>query len=197
MADESQERSHARRDRTSNFVASGLAVFISLTTLALAIRSDRIQERMLEASIWPALEYGTGNRGDEGAAVVTLSVGNSGVGPAKLRTFQLLYGGEPVRNARDLVSRCCALGERQLLTITSSVRTRVLKAGEDLTFLRVPQEGNEADVWERLNQERFKVRALGCYCSVLDNCWILDSDREEPEPVAACPAVPADQQWSG
>src|SRR5690606_9891318 len=37
---------------------------------------------------------------------------------------------------------------------------------------------------------RHKVRLRACCCSVLDDCWLLDSEQDEPAPVKACSAPP-------
>ena len=49
---------------------------------------------------------------------------------------------------------------------------------------------------EALSGERHKVRLRACYCSVLDDCWLLDSDRDDPESVRQCPRKPA-VLWGG
>lgn len=185
------------RGRFSNYLASAFAIGVSMISLSVAISSNRTQERLLAASVWPALEYGTGNRDDEGKDVISMTVGNSGVGPARLRSFQVLHDGRPAPNAASLLNQCCGLGSEPAFTVTSGTRARVLKAGDELKFLRVPRENNKPEVWDRFNRERFKTRVLACYCSVLDACWVMDSDQAEPTPVAACPDVPDQQAWSG
>lgn len=183
--------------RLSNYLASAFAIGVSMISLSVAISSNRTQERLLAASVWPALEYGTGNRGADGSDVISMNVGNSGVGPARLRSFQVLYQGQPAPNAASLLTQCCGLADAPAYTVTSGVRGRVLKAGEELSFLLLPREKNDAAVWDRFNRERFNARVQACYCSVLDACWRLDSDLAEPEPVASCPDVPDAQEWSG
>jgi len=187
----------AARGRLSNYLASAFAIGVSMISLGVAFSSNRTQERLLAASVWPALEYGTGNRSEDGRDEISMTVANSGVGPARLRSFQVLHDGKPTPNAARLLNQCCGLGDEPAFTVTSGTRARVLKAGDELRFLRVPRETNAAAVWERLNRERFKTRVLACYCSVLDACWMMDSEQAEPLPLATCPEVPDDQEWSG
>lgn len=180
------------------FLASASAVVLSIVSLGVAISANRTQERLLAASVWPSLEYGTGNRDDDGADVITLSIGNSGIGPARLRTVQVLYGDQPAEDSAALLRSCCELAKgTKLTTITSSTRARVLKPGEDVSFLRLPLANNDGALWQRFNKERFAVRVKACYCSVLDECWMLDSTAIEPVPTKACPAVPDGEQWHG
>ena len=64
-------------------------------------------------------------------------------------------------------------------------------------LVKVTVEATTPDaIWNALNQERQNIRMRACYCSVLDDCWIFDSEREDPEPVARCPA-PGPVLWRG
>jgi hypothetical protein len=65
-----------------------------------------------------------------------------------------------------------------------------------MTLLRMPRPNPSTPVWEALSGERHKVRLRACYCSVLDDCWLLDSDRDDPEPVRQCPRKPT-VLWGG
>lgn len=42
-------------------------------------------------------------------------------------------------------------------------------------------------------QRRFAFRI--CYCSLYRECWVGDSEADEPVPVAACGITPADTLW--
>jgi hypothetical protein len=183
--------------RSQRYFASALAVIVSLISLGVALSANRTQERLLAASVWPALEFGTGNRSDDGADEITLVIGNSGVGPARLRGFQLYYDGEHAPNVAALLQRCCGLGDGATDTVTSGTRGRVLKAGDQIVIIRLPKATNAEDLWQRFNRERFRVEAHACYCSVLDDCWNFDSTHMDPAPVASCPVLSADEEWSG
>src|SRR5262245_32835705 len=93
------ECSHRYLDRRFSIV-------VSLITLWVAVSSNRTQERMLAASVWPTLEYGTGNRDDGGKDVISLEISNNGVGPARLRGLQVYYAGQRIHNSVDLLNRC-------------------------------------------------------------------------------------------
>ena len=193
---------HGRRDPAHNagtvgILATASAVVLSIVSLSVAISANRTQERLLAASVWPTLEFGTGNRGDDGSDVVSLTIGNSGIGPARIRSFQVFFEGEATPDSVALLRRCCELGKGKLTTITSSTRARVLKAGENVEFMRLPRANNDDALWERLNLQRFNVQVKACYCSVLDDCWTLDTETVEPVAIEACPVLPAAEQWDG
>jgi hypothetical protein len=185
-------------DQSQRYLASAFAVVVSLISLWVAFSANRTQERLLAASVWPMLEYGTGNRDDDGRDMISLEIGNNGVGPARLRGVEVLYDGQRVHNSIDLLKRCCQLASgTPIQTITSGTRGRVLKAGDTIQFMRLPKDNNNADVWNSFNIERFKIEVHACYCSVLDDCWTLASSRTEPEPVRSCPALAVEDEWDG
>lgn len=178
------------------YVIGGAAVLISAISLYVAVSANQTQERLLAASTWPFVQYGTGNRLDDGTAAISFTLHNAGVGPARVMSVQLLYGGQPMPDSAALLRACCAQPGANATTITSGPE-RVLVAGEEVTFLRIDRAMVDAPVWDALNRERFKAQLRACYCSVLDACWMLDSASGEPQPVAVCPALPAEQRFRG
>ena len=185
-------------DHSQRYLASAFAVVVSMISLWVAFSANHTQERLLAASVWPTLEYGTGNRDDQGRDLIIMEIDNNGVGPARLRGVQVFYDGKRAGNSVELLQLCCGLGEKQpVQTVTSGTRGRVLKAGDKIEFMMLPMETNDADLWKRFNQERFKVEVRACYCSVLDDCWTMSSMRTEPEPVRSCPAISVEEEWNG
>ena len=184
-------------DLVRNNLASGVAVLVSVISLGVAVSANRTQERLLAASAWPALEFDTGNRARDGTHEITLTLGNNGVGPARLRGVQLFYKGKFSGDSRRLLQQCCAPGNSPVNDITSGTRGRVLKAGDQIVLMTLSKVSNSDELWQRLDRERFDVTVRACYCSVLDDCWIFDSAHMDPEPVRSCPVLPAGEEWSG
>lgn len=177
------------------YMIGGTAVLISAISLYVANSANRTQERMMAASTWPHVQYGTGNRLEDGSSSITLNLHNAGVGPARIKTVQVFADGAPMADAASLLKTCCAAQDR-VQTVTSHPE-RVLVAGEEMTFLRYDEKIADPAVWAKFNRARFDVRLLACYCSVLDDCWMLDSDLDDPTPVKNCPAVPPEQRFRG
>ncbi len=178
------------------YVIGGAAVAISAISLWVALSANQTQERLLAASTWPHLQFGTGNRLDDGTMAISFILHNAGVGPARVRSVVLSYDGKPVRYGGELLQACCGLGDGPLTTITSDP-VRVLVAGEEIVFLRLDASGANPAVFEALNRERWKVSVEACYCSVLGDCWMFDSEVAEPQPIASCPAVSDDRRYRG
>jgi hypothetical protein len=178
------------------YVIGGAAVAISALSLWLAVGANETQERLLAASTWPYAQFSTGNRLDDGTSAITLNLHNAGVGPARVKWVTVEHGGAPRTDSVALLKACCG-GSGKLVTTITSDPARVLVAGEQVTFMRFDEAAADPEVWKAFNRERFKLRVRACYCSVLDACWILDSTRREPEPVAQCPAIAEDDRWHG
>lgn len=186
----------APRRRGADVMIGAAAVLISAVSLGLAISANHTQERLLAASTWPFLQYGTGNRTEEGESAITLMLYNGGIGPARIHTLQVLLDGKPQFDAANLLLACCNPQSKPVSTVTSA-GAGVLAADADARFLMMSEKDNDPAVWATFNRRRFDVRVLACYCSVLKECWTFDSQAQEPEPVAACPGVAEADRWHG
>lgn len=174
----------------------GLGVLmISVVSLVVAVSANRTQERMLAASVWPSLQFATSNVSVDGEPQITFDLLNRGVGPARVQWAEVSLQGEPMPDLRTLLARCCG-DESATNSFTSGIQRRVLAAGENVQVVHMDKDGSEAAVYDALNLARQGVSLRACYCSVLDDCWLLDTRRTEPEPVDACPAPPA-VPWHG
>jgi hypothetical protein len=172
------------------------AVLVSMTSISISLIGNRTQERLLAASVWPYLSFNSGNTSDDGQRqVISLAVANSGNGPARIREFALEYGHKNAASASRLLQDCCNL--KPEIVLTSPVVGKVLRPGEQVTLLQVPFAAEIADGWHRLDKARFEFVLSACYCSTLNECWTVRSDRNDPEPTAACRDMPREEQWHG
>ena len=197
MVEPKSSRRKVFRGYVREHLPSILAILVSVVSLGVALSSNRTQERLLAASAWPTLEFGTGNRSDSGTDEITLVLGNNGVGPARLRGVRVFYRGEFSADSRRLMQRCCAAGDSPFIAVTSGTRGRVLKAGDRIVLMTLPTDTNSNELWQRLDRARTDITVQACYCSVLDDCWIFDSTRMDPEPVRSCPVLSAEEEWNG
>jgi hypothetical protein len=162
-------------------------VLISVASLWVAVRSGQIQERTLAASVWPYLEVGTSDVTDSGTHIILYTVENKGVGPALLKWFTISYGGRAFGDPRELLKACCGFTGN---AITSTIHDRVIAARESIDFVKVLPGHMTPAEYARLDQANGKLGVHACYCSVLDDCWMLEPPKEQPTPVRACPPSP-------
>lgn len=185
-------RLFSNQQRFEILIAFGL-LLISVVSVYVAYSANRTQERILAASVWPSLTFGTSDLSPDGAPQLSLDLLNRGVGPAKVRWAEVLYGGEPVSGPRSLLAACCGVDADAagLTVINTAIQRRVVGAGEWIQFLRIQPADASAPAYEALGASIDGVRVRLCYCSVLEQCWLLRSELPEPVPVRACPATPA------
>ena len=75
----------------------GVAVIaISVASLWVASGESRTQQRILAASVWPYLQYGSSNATPDGKYEINLIIANNGIGPARIKWFTMYYKGKPV-----------------------------------------------------------------------------------------------------
>ena len=172
------------------------AVLVSIASVTISVLGNRTQERLLAASVWPYLSFASGNTSDDGQKQeIAIGVANSGNGPARIRDFGLEYDHHRVASGSDLLEQCCGMRPSRLLT--SPIVGRVLRPGEAITLLKLQLTPDIAEGWHRLDKARFGFVLSACYCSTLNECWNIASDKSDPAPVERCNDTPREQQWHG
>jgi hypothetical protein len=167
--------SPGRMDRWLS-IAAGVgaicAVAVSLYQAALA----REQQR---ASAWPYLSQS--NSYVEGQPY-TRQVENQGVGPARVRTFEVLVDGRPVRTWNAAMRAMTGKADSGLI-YTSFGRGIVLPPGTTRTLLRLPPGDLAREFWEGAQT---RLETVICYCSIYEECWRVGAGTREPVAVRAC-----------
>ena len=168
-------------------IVGASAIVISLASLWVAVREGQTQERILSANVWPFLQFSTADVTPAGVDEIDFQLQNAGVGPARIVWLTLYRDGKAYRTARDAFLACCEARSGPPM-ITAGLQDRVLTASQTVTFIHLPLRANDRTLWHRLDyaREHFYVRA--CYCSVLDDCWLLDSRSKNPTLIGGCPS---------
>jgi len=195
------KRSHAPFDRALELAVAMAALITSATSIWLSLSQGDDMARLVQAQSWPYLEYESSNTGETGPEI-DIGVRNAGVGPAKVKSFSILYGGTPVRGWTALIKACClpdgtptgepldfpALTDNKM--VSSKLIQRVLRASDTAILLHLPKTGANAALWNKLDDARFKLELQVCYCSVFDECWISNLRSTEQRQVRTCPVDP-------
>ena len=178
---------HSRID----LIIGVLAIVLSCVSVFIAIGHGRTMEKLVAANTWPNIDYTTGNNAD-GEDRVTLDLRNTGVGPARIETFEVFYNGNPMPDSRALADACCGINKESRKKLgpisytVDTVRNIVLPAREKLSFISVAKKQVPAQIWDAANTGRFNVEVKLCYCSVFDECWFYDSALPRPSRVDQC-----------
>lgn len=192
-------RPAARRTGRAHFdvIVSIAAIFISAVSLFVAIEHGKTERNLVAANVWPFPRAILSN-GYDTKHSTAIGVSNGGVGPAKIRSFELFYRGVPISSGLDLLRKCCGLGAGNAAvktafpngTSNSIVDETVLRPGEENVVLRVAPSATAPQITDRLKQVSVltQIRFRVCYCSVLDQCWISDLRSLRTVPVNECRA---------
>ena len=188
-----------------DMVVAFSALFISVVSLGVAILHGHTMEtmananaRLVAASSWPFLAYGAGTNTVNGVTGVHMSVYNSGVGPAKIESAELLWKGVAYRESKAFLKACCNLDAASTRFDSSLLSNIVLRAGQSTEFLGFTQSADPA-VFAALQRATFSrdLQLIICYCSIFDECWKNDLSTLslKPAPVQVCtpPKVPYDE----
>ncbi|HEY1838066.1 MAG: hypothetical protein WBQ17_14710 [Rhizomicrobium sp.] len=207
MTDENRPASGIRRffhKRVTDIVIAVAALFVSAISLWVGVRTENANEQLVAASTWPFLQVQISNATPDEKLDLRFQVVNTGVGPAKIESFEVFWKGKPYRSAAELLKQCCGFKEYKATSpeaknhtrlMTGSVQGIVLRAGEAETFIHYPLGTDNVAIWNSLDKARDQMTYRVCYCSVLDECWRSELQSElyirgqlHPQRVTKCPA---------
>lgn len=183
------------------YLVTAAVLVISVISLWVAIGTEDANRRMVAASSWPFLEMQLNNLDQQAHSRIDFYVVNSGVGPAKIESFQLFWNGKAYSDALEYLHDCCGLDirlhEKQKYfpniapIITGVSAGTVLRAGDARSVLSVPLGADNAALWHALDKARGRTTFHACYCSVFDECWQSNLEGLNPKPIDKCPVVSA------
>jgi len=192
------------RKRVADIVVAVVALFVSIVSLWIGVRTENANEQLVAASSWPFLQIQVDNADPDAKLDLQFRVANAGVGPAKVESFEVFWKGVPFRTADELLGRCCGYkvvlatspeAKNHTPLIIGTVQGVVLRAGDTATFIHYRLNADNFTVWTALDKARDQMTYRICYCSVLDECWRTDTQSERalparlhPEQVSKCPA---------
>jgi hypothetical protein len=171
---------HSRAHKTGHtwvdMTVAFSALFLSLVSLGVAILHGRTMEKMADANAhlvaansWPFLSYGAGTMTVDGVPTITMHLGNSGVGPAKVESVELVWKGVAYRTDKDFLKACCNLNGTYDNDLLSN---EVLRAGVNVDFIGLKQSSDPA-AFTTLQRVMLSpdLQLNVCYCSIFDECW--------------------------
>lgn len=166
-------------------VLSVAGVFIAVVALFAALSESAAVREQTAATVWPFVQFSTENSVSDDSAEFTMEFTNSGVGPARMRTMKLVLEGEPINDWEHAVTR---LGGQLTDGVGRNfIGNRVLSPGEKVVSFRTT-DPDLARRFEAVVANSNSFIAF-CYCSIFDECWLSDSQRDlqNPETVEECP----------
>lgn len=209
MSDASKPPSGFRRifhKRVTDIVIAVAALFVSAISLWVGVRTESANEQMVSASTWPFLQVQISNADTNAKLDLQFMVVNTGVGPAKIESFEVFWKGKPYRSAAELMAACCGYkvvlatspdAKNHTPLLVGTVQGIVMRPGDTETFIHYPMNADNRDVWTKLDNAREQMTYRICYCSVLNECYRSELVSElyvrghlHPEEVSSCPVPP-------
>lgn len=194
---------HSRAD----LILALLAIVLSAISLWVAMKHGEIMERMADAnarmvtaSSWPNLVHTTGNYDPEAKRpAVFFRLQNNGVGPARIDSLEVFYRGRPLSTWGRFITICCrdngppGAPLQRADQLISDALDAVVPAGGTINMLKVDSSKTDPKLFAELERARNDVTVRACYCSVFDECWVIDNAMRRPERVGVCrPSQPVE-----
>lgn len=185
-----------------NLIIAVSAVLISAASFVATYMQSDAAYRQVKAETWPFLQVEIGNFDvEKNESLLYAKLKNAGVGPANVKSFQLFYDGQHVRDFWGFATACCSDKDRRETMadyyrhgasgpiITSQGAGYILGSGESRILFTVGKTEKNTEFWTKLDSARWKLSAKGCYCSLLGECYETDFI-QEPKEVKACKGTP-------
>ncbi len=179
----SDEAARGRR-LSSDAIAAIAATVVAVASLVLAVDQTRIQRKQLAAAVWPSLRIGYSNFEDPEHPKHRLFVANGGVGPARIQSFAITWRGKPVIHVDDWAKAACPAVPHEWIYGTQT-GTLLSPGGQAIIATHTRGGRHEDDVC--IHDEMLAPAEIQlCYCSALDDCWVVGRGEAEPTPVHDC-----------
>ena len=183
-----------------NFIIAVCAIFISAASFYATYLQADAANKQVKAMTMPMIQYGHGNILNDDERVVNFSLINAGVGPGLIKSVTFVYEGRSFDTLFQVLNHCCAQVVKDFLAageqaeeqvpqfITSPVLNTILPGQDRLIFMRLKWHESNQQMWELINELRFKIQFKTCYCSLLDECYITN-EQSQISAVDHCPVI--------
>ena len=108
----SSRSSHAGWREKVDFLVAVCALITSIASIWLSVTQSDDMQRLVQAQSWPFLGFSTSNTETNTVSgkpepVISMTIENLGVGPAKIQSLEIFYKGKNVKTSRELLRACC------------------------------------------------------------------------------------------
>jgi hypothetical protein len=184
-------------------IIAGVSLWVAFDTEQTNRELVASERQLVAANSWPFVEVGENDTTMGGGPGLSLIIMNSGIGPAKIETFELSWRGKPQHGPHELLLNCCVepgqshsgtAVSAQIDSIlgVSSPSGVVMRAGQERPFLFLGRTQEDAAIIDALRAGLRNISIRYCYCSVFDECWLVTNDFGKrgdlyPPHVRVCP----------
>jgi hypothetical protein len=164
------------RRREGNLLVAIISGLIGILALVVSTYNVFLQQKQVRAQVWPRLLFAPSFDHS-----FTYDLQNGGIGPAEIRTLKILVDGKPAEDWHDAILRITGKDLKPGDWGYSTMHGSLAIAGSSRHVLTV----HDDSIGHSMFREQGRLRAEICYCSALDECWLLVDNL--PRGVAKCP----------
>jgi len=157
------------------------AFLVSMCAIVISVVEVRVMDDQKQASVWPRVFTARSTTSDSFQVVIK----NAGVGPAQIKYVEVLVDGKIQKLWSDVYKNIASDNEKGFRQ--GVLTNNVITPGE--TIFPMTVNGEEAISFSR-DIKRLRIKL--CYCSIYEQCWLLDESVERtaglatPEPIEEC-----------
>lgn len=149
--------------------AAVIATLIGLLALVVSGYTAYVQRQQLRAQVWPHLSIRFSNTRPH----VRFMVVNGGTGPARVTAVRVTVDKRLVKTWNQAET---VMGEQPGSIVTSQFSGSVIPADKELEIVAPFDEATTERFLRSFLGDRHAIDVTACYCSVLDECWVVTSD---------------------
>ena len=175
----------------NNIVATA-AFIISTASLLVAYMQADAAYKQVEVMTIPNLFAGHGNFDDvEKVSAISIGVSNAGLGPALIKHASIIYDGEEYTSYNKFMNDCCTSDSSEKKSrfnmVTSGMKNAFIAGQAEKKLIYLTKKDNP-EVFKKLDDVRWDLKVNVCYCSLLEDCFMLRGELTIDVP--SCPATP-------
>lgn len=192
MTDGKGEEKLTRSERIAlrvSVIQTFLAVtgfFVGCVALYAALNESDAVRKQQQASVWPRLQISRAYYGLPGQERFDITVGNRGIGPAKVESVDVSINGKKVSTWQDVIGEVA--GVSNLGISDDTLANQILSPGEDRVVFSVEEKFVKKEIIRALrgDYDNGTLSMNICYCSVFDRCWTVSIAEPRETPVKQC-----------
>lgn len=205
--DESPEAKQSRllvRLSILQLIPAVVGIFIATLALYAALNESDAVRKQQQAAVWPHMQVDLTNITTNDTTGIIIGVSNRGIGPARVRSANILLDGEQMVSWQELFLELQPEASGFFPRNDSRVGHTVLVPGSNVEVVKVsteffdlydiasldgistPEETASLvlSLREAFREDRVEMQL--CYCSVFDDCWLVSSANRDPQPMETC-----------
>jgi len=163
------------------FISCG-AFLVSLYEAKMMKEQQKIMQSQQRASVWPYLEADLKPEFDTSSSSYTFGFINRGVGPARIKHFELSIDDQIIEDFQDIqeIFSTLELTKNKSIGYRYTPPSGVVSADNNKEFLKINKQRKNQFDFDFLDFSKIKIGFKLCYCSIFGDCWTITESTSDP-----------------